>query len=211
MKQLLRNAVLCTGLWVAAPAVLAEGVVTDDGKIRNAMSAAPGAISANAGIWDHPAASGELPPVLRPGTNGWTCFPDNPATPGNDPVCLDRQGLEWMNARLARRTPNITGSGLAYMLQGGSEPGNADPFAAQPASGQGWLDLPPHLVLLGPQPWDPGGDERGQQRALGHVREYALRASARAAAGEPLGRLHRTRGTRGSGLLVLVGDVRRIA
>ncbi|MDF3030656.1 MAG: hypothetical protein K0R03_1214 [Moraxellaceae bacterium] len=154
MKQLLRNAVLCTGLWVAAPAVLAEGVVTDDGKIRNAMSAAPGAISANAGIWDHPAASGELPPVLRPGTNGWTCFPDNPATPGNDPVCLDRQGLEWMNARLARRTPNITGSGLAYMLQGGSEPGNADPFAAQPASGQGWLDLPPHLVLLGPQPWD---------------------------------------------------------
>jgi hypothetical protein len=58
-------------------------------KIANAMSAGPSAISAKATILDWPAKEGDQPPVLRAGTNGWTCLPDFPETKGNDPMCLD--------------------------------------------------------------------------------------------------------------------------
>jgi hypothetical protein len=27
--------------------------------------------------------------MLRKGTGEWTCVPDYPSTPGNDPMCLD--------------------------------------------------------------------------------------------------------------------------
>jgi len=55
-------------------------------KIQNAMSAAPPAISRHATILDWPAKEGDQPMVLRKGTNEWTCFPDDPGTPGNDPI-----------------------------------------------------------------------------------------------------------------------------
>lgn len=151
MKRTFWYAVLCTGLGANAPLALAEG---EADKIGSATSAAPAAISADASIWDYPAESGQQPPVLRSGNNGWTCFPDNPATPGNDPMCLDKQWLEWMDAYLNRRTPNITSAGVAYMLQGGSDASNTDPFATQPAAGEEWMSVPPHIMLLSPQQWD---------------------------------------------------------
>ena len=51
--------------------------VTDP--IQNAMSAGPSSISSDAAIldWDLN--------VIREGSNGWTCLPDRPDTPGNDP------------------------------------------------------------------------------------------------------------------------------
>src|SRR4029453_15391532 len=55
-------------------------------KIANAMSAGPSSISAKATILDWPAKEGDQPPVLRAGTNGWTCLPDFPATQGTEPM-----------------------------------------------------------------------------------------------------------------------------
>ena len=82
-------------------------------KINNAMSAGPVAISANATIMDYPDQPNGTLPVLRDGSNGWTCFPDNPATPGNDPMCLDKQWLSWMQAFMNKATPNVTGTGVS--------------------------------------------------------------------------------------------------
>ena len=58
-------------------------------KIANAIKAAPSGITDKAAILDWPSKEGMAPEVLRPGTNGWSCFPDTPDTRGNDPVCVD--------------------------------------------------------------------------------------------------------------------------
>src|SRR5262245_46057628 len=71
-------------------------------KIQNAMSAAPKAIAKDATILDYPAKEGDQPPVLRRGTNGWTCFPDDPNSPGNDPMCLDKMGTAWFQALMMK-------------------------------------------------------------------------------------------------------------
>jgi hypothetical protein len=87
---------------------------------------------------------------LRQGTNGWTCFPDGPTTPGNDPICLDKTFMIWNDALTAGTVPKITTLGLAYMLQGGSDPSNTDPMATEPPAGESWITTPPHVMILMP-------------------------------------------------------------
>ncbi|MFQ5550707.1 MAG: hypothetical protein ACE5FJ_05670 [Gemmatimonadales bacterium] len=60
--------------------------------IESARSAAPQSISHDATIM---AWGGE---ILHEGSNGWTCLPDNSATPGNDPWCLTEAWLDFLNA-----------------------------------------------------------------------------------------------------------------
>jgi hypothetical protein len=92
---------------------------------------------------------------LRAGDNGWTCITDDPATPTNDPMCLDAQWLEWLTAVLEGREPEITAIGIAYMLQGGSVADNNDPSITEPPAGQAWQIDPPHLMILAPWDLDP--------------------------------------------------------
>jgi hypothetical protein len=119
-------------------------------KIENAMSAAPSAISANATILDNALDDAGAFVVLREGSNDWSCFPDFPASPGNDPQCLDQTWLEWLYAFVAGDEPKVTVPGLAYMLQGGSDPSNTDPLATEPAAGEEWVSSLPHVMLLLP-------------------------------------------------------------
>jgi len=123
-------------------------------KIANAMSAGPAAITAEATILDWPSdpAGGLI--VLREGTNGWTCLTDRPDTPANDPMCLDQVWVEWTNALMLGEKPHVTSPGLAYMLQGGSDASNTDPFATEPAPGEDWVVSPPHVMLLYPDSVD---------------------------------------------------------
>ena len=82
--------------------------MTRDQKIANAMSAAPPTVSAKATILDWPARDGDAPPVLRQGTNGWKCFSDMPMTDGNDPMCLDAQWMNWVDAYMTKKAPRIS-------------------------------------------------------------------------------------------------------
>jgi hypothetical protein len=43
---------------------------------------------------------------------------------------------------------------LAYMLQGGSDASNTDPFATEPAPGDAWMASPPHVMILLPEAID---------------------------------------------------------
>ncbi len=88
--------------------------------------------------------------MLREGSNGWFCFPDAPGTPGNDPSCIDQTWLDWTYAFYAGEEPSVTVLGLAYMLQGGSDPSNTDPYALEPAAGEEWVASPPHIMILLP-------------------------------------------------------------
>jgi hypothetical protein len=119
-------------------------------KIESAMSAAPSAISKDATILDNAFADDGTFVVLRDGSNGWYCFPDIPASPGNDPQCMDQTWLDWNYAFYAGEEPSVTVPGLEYMLQGGSDPSNTDPFATEPAAGEEWVSSPPHIMLLLP-------------------------------------------------------------
>lgn len=124
-----------------------------DDPIQNAMSAAPLRVAENATILGVSAA-GAIE-VVREGDNGWTCLPDDPATPTNDPLCGDAQWAEWIDAFFSGREPDITAVGLAYMLQGGSGASASDPTLAAPPEGQGWMVDGPHIMVLAPWKLDP--------------------------------------------------------
>jgi hypothetical protein len=117
-------------------------------KIQNAMSAAPRAIAKDATILDFPPTEGAEMPVLRKGTNGWTCLPDMAETPANDPQCMDKAAMEWAEAWLGHKDPNLTITGIGYMLQGGSGASNSDPYAMKPAAGESWMKQAPHLMIF---------------------------------------------------------------
>ena len=120
-------------------------------KILNAMSAAPASIADRATIMDWPAEAGAEMTMLREGTNGWTCLPDMPDTPGNDPMCLDQPWLAWADAWMNKHETNITQMGFGYMLQGGTPESNTDPYAEGPTPDNEWMTAGvPHLMILVP-------------------------------------------------------------
>ena len=120
-----------------------------------AMSAAPPSVGKAATIYDLNVDDQGNFIVLREGSNGWSCFPDAPGTPSVDPMCLDQTWMGWLAALVAKQDPNTTVPGLAYMLQGGSDASNTDPFATVPAAGDDWVSSPPHVMLLLPGDLDP--------------------------------------------------------
>ena len=119
---------------------------SDADLIKSAMSAAPLAISQGATI----VTLNEKMEMrtLRKGTNGWTCLPDSPS-PGPDPMCADANGSEWLMAWMKHQAPPPDKMGLAYMLMGGSDASNEDPFATAPKAGGKWIDTGPHLMVFG--------------------------------------------------------------
>ena len=127
---------------------------TDEEKIVNAMSAAPVSIAKEATILDWPLKETDSFQTLRSGTNEWTCIPDYPSTPGNDPICVDKTAMQWFQAYLEHKTPKLAQDGLAYMLQGGSDPSNTDPYATEPKPGDTWMSAPPHVMIFPSQKLD---------------------------------------------------------
>ena len=128
---------------------------TKEWKIQNAMSAAPRSVAKDATVIDLPAKEGSEMPVLRKGTNEWTCLPDDPSTPANDPMCMDKNAMAWAEAWMTKKEPKLTGPGLGYMLQGGGTASNTDPYATKPAAGQKWLVEKPHVMVFPTGKLDP--------------------------------------------------------
>jgi hypothetical protein len=156
MLKRMRNAALLAALLTGTVAVGMQAAAGQDdakaqARIENAMSAGPSVLAKDATILDSEAVddAGKFV-VLRQGSNGWYCFPDLSYTPGNDPQCIDQTWLDWNYAYLAKKAPSITTPGLEYMLQGGSDPSNTDPFATEPAAGEEWMSTPPHVMIILP-------------------------------------------------------------
>lgn len=128
---------------------------TTEWKIQNAMSAAIPAISTDATVLDWPQTEGAQLAELRKGTNDWTCLPDYPGSPGNDPICADKSAVQWFVAYMTQKEPKLTQVGLAYMLQGASDASNTDPFATEPAAGEDWVTAPAHVMVFPVGKLDP--------------------------------------------------------
>ncbi|HEX4738649.1 MAG TPA: hypothetical protein VH331_13915 [Allosphingosinicella sp.] len=120
--------------------------MTDAQLIANAASAAPASIGHNATVIATDGA-GRMRP-LRRGTNGWTCMPDDPNTPANDPMCVDSNGMLWAQAWMGHKVPPADKPGLAYMLTGAADASNTDPYATKPARGASWVRTGPHIMIL---------------------------------------------------------------
>ena len=124
-----------------------------DLRIANALSALPAALAEGAAVIDMNEA-GEVV-ELRAGTNGWICIPDSPGSPGNDPMCMDDVWMQWFDALMTGAEFSADHVGIGYMLQGGSDASNIDPFAMEPAAGEDWITTPPHTMVISPIPLDP--------------------------------------------------------
>jgi hypothetical protein len=120
---------------------------SDDELIASAMAAAPASIGKNATIvaMDEKGAMR----TVRKGTNGWTCMPDSPATPGPDPMCMDANAMVWAQAWMEHKTPPAGKVGLMYMLSGGTDASNTDPYATKPGPDNHWIKTGPHVMVVG--------------------------------------------------------------
>lgn len=113
--------------------------------IVSASSAAPRAVAQGATVIGFDAAGMMM--TLREGNNGWTCMPDNPATPGADPMCLDANAMLWAEAWMNQTEPPPGKIGFGYMLAGGSD-SNTDPYATAPTTDNNWVITGPHVMIF---------------------------------------------------------------
>lgn len=115
--------------------------------VASAESAAPASLARAASIVTADA-NGDMT-VVRKGTNGWTCMPDAPNTPGPDPMCFDANAGKFIDALLHRKPPPEGALGLMYMLQAGVDASNTDPYAQEPTAGNDWVKTGPHVMIVG--------------------------------------------------------------
>jgi hypothetical protein len=162
MTLTIQRALLVTGAMVALggcmkdpnaaknpPANHTETVTTADQSdpAASAQSAAPASISGNATLVQA-SADGSMT-ELRKGTNGWTCMPDSPTTPGPDPMCFDANAGKWVDAWLHHKPPPEGVVGVMYMLEGGTDASNTDPYATKPTADNDWVKTGPHVMIVG--------------------------------------------------------------
>jgi hypothetical protein len=117
----------------------------DKALIASAISAAPAAVGRGATVV---AMGPSGMRTLRKGTNGFTCMPDVPETPGPDPMCMDAAALEWAQAYMGHKPPPHK-TGFMYMLAGGTDASNTDPYAKAPSKTNHWIKTGPHVMVVG--------------------------------------------------------------
>jgi hypothetical protein len=133
----------------AAPTASGSAAAATDASdpIASAESAAPATVSKAASVITMNA-DGTMK-ELRKGTNGFTCMADSPDTPGPDPMCFDGNAMEWVMAWAGHKAPPSDKAGVMYMLAGGTDASNTDPYASKPTEGGDWIHTGPHMMLVG--------------------------------------------------------------
>lgn len=134
----------------AADKAAAKHAPGDAELIASAMRAAPAGVAKGATIVAMNA-DGTMR-TLRKGTNDFTCMPDNPETPGPDPMCMDKNAMEWAQVWMSHKPPPAGKVGLMYMFAGGTDASNTDPYATKPDASNHWVKTGPHVMVVGADP-----------------------------------------------------------
>jgi len=71
-------------------------------------------------------------------------------------MCVDPNGLEWMMAYMHHQPPPDK-LGFGYMLEGGWDASNTDPYATPPTNKHDWIRTGPHIMIFGPAVKDMPG------------------------------------------------------
>jgi hypothetical protein len=72
-----------------------------------------------------------------------------PDTPGPDPMCFDANAGKWAAAWMHHKPPPDGTPGVMYMLEGGTDASNTDPYAKSPTADNDWVKTGPHIMLVG--------------------------------------------------------------
>ncbi len=148
MAALMMQAAMAADMTTPSVGMKESALSSADQKlVRSAMAAAPRKVGEAATIVAMDA-DGKMR-TLREGSNGFTCMPDNPETPGPDPMCMDKAALEWANAWMSHTNPTAGKTGFMYMLSGGTDASNTDPYAMKPSAENHWVKTGPHVMIVG--------------------------------------------------------------
>jgi hypothetical protein len=130
-----------------APKAKEEHKMSDAEMIKSALSAAPAGVRKGAAViaMDEKGAMR----TLRKGDNGFTCMPDVATTPGPDPMCMDKASFDWVHAMMSKAPPPAGKVGLMYMLEGGTDASNTDPYSTKPSKADHWIKTGPHVMIAG--------------------------------------------------------------
>jgi hypothetical protein len=129
-------------------AALAESnAAASSDPVASAESAAPESVAHDAAIATIDA-TGAMK-IIREGKNGWTCMADSPATPRPDPMCMDANAAKWAAAWIGKKPPPANTVGVMYMLEGGTDASNTDPYATKPTADNDWVKTGPHIMIVG--------------------------------------------------------------
>jgi len=140
---------VAAGAGVRAGAADMSGAKATAERVALARSGAPGAIGKGARVMDMDA-EGKLI-ELAPGTNGFTCVPDDPSTPKADPMCSDPAAWEFVTSMLSGAPkPTNTVPGFSYMAKGGQHWEKDGKILMGKEEGAKLVDEPPHWMLFWP-------------------------------------------------------------
>jgi hypothetical protein len=130
-----------------APAAKAAPAMSDAEIIKSALAAAPAGLRKGAAViaMDEKGAMR----TVRRGDNGFSCMPDLPTTPGPDAMCMDQASMAWVHAMMGKAPPPPGKVGLMYMLKGGTDASNTDPYSAKPSKADHWIRTGPHVMIVG--------------------------------------------------------------
>jgi len=134
------SSLICLGLLGSGPAIAGD----KEAIITSAESAGPASVTANATI---KAGDGT---VLREGTNGYTCYPQQDII---GPMCNEATWDALIGAMLNKAEFTPDRFSVSYMLAGeGTAIGvsNSDPYATDPETSDDWIKEGPHLMIIVP-------------------------------------------------------------
>ena len=143
--------------------------MADADKIADALRAGPAFITKDATVLDWPSTPGDEYPVLRKGSNEWTCLPAILGYPHDatdfgfkeEPGCYDPVFLRAMQDSIAGRAPHIDRIGISYMYLGAWKP-------TKRGSGREF-HVGPHLMVVGPHPDEFQGLNRDATNGMPYV------------------------------------------
>jgi hypothetical protein len=121
--------------------------MSDEELIKFSLSAAPEAVTKDAKIIAM-GPDGKMR-TLRQGTGQWTCMPGH-ADPANpDPMCGDKNAMDWAGAWMGHKRPPSNKVGFMYMLRGDGGASNTDPYATKEEAGNNWIKTGSHVMIVG--------------------------------------------------------------
>jgi hypothetical protein len=121
--------------------------MSDDELIKFALSAAPDAVSKDAGVMVvEPDGKTR---TLRKGSGQWTCMPGHADAANPDPMCGDKNAMEWAHAWMSHKPPAANRVGFMYMLRGDGGASNTNPYATKEEPGNNWIKTGSHVMIVG--------------------------------------------------------------
>jgi len=140
MKVRVVNTFVCLGLLGSSLAFAGD----EEAMIASAESAGPASVTSKATIKSPDGT------VLREGSNGYTCYPQQDAM---GPMCNEPVWDALIEAMSSKGSFESDRFSVSYMLAGeGTALGvsNSDPYATDPAKSNDWVKEGPHLMIVVP-------------------------------------------------------------